>query len=684
VAATATARAPLTLSFRERLDTTVRGSPSLPFLLIAVGILVWFSADEGGFLGTTHLPAALAMLAMLIVALVALPTPTPPRPLQLAMALTAGYAAWSYLSMAWAGQPDVAWEGANKTALYALVFALFALWPVRGNAAAFLAGAFALGVTGVAIVELFRIDGTSRTLAFFHEGRLAEPAGYANANAAMWAMAFWPAALLAGRREVPVILRGLLLGSAGILVALALLAQSRGWLMALPFMVVIAVVAVPGRGRTLVTLAAVAAAAALMVGPITDVYDAFDPSKPPGQVFSDALSRILLVSALLAVAGLVAALVDRRVRVPAPTARRVSRAVVVAAAAVALLGGGVVVARADDPLGSVSDRWKEFKKGGTEPTFTSSRLSSSSFASYRADAWTVAWDSFKRHPVIGVGADNFARDYALHGDSDQTPKYPHSLEFRVISQTGVIGLLLFGGALAAAVMAAAPAVRRGRGIGAAAAGTGLMIGAYWVVHGSLDWFFEYPVLSCAAFAFLGLAGAVSAGMFPTRARPLPGGRPLAIGAVVLASALSGAIAIPWLAERDLRNAREQAGADPQGALDRLDRSGRLNRLSPDAHKTSALIELRQGNLAAARRDFQEAVERSPGDSFALIQLAAIASVETRRADARALVARARAAAPRDSVVRRAARAINRDGVVTPQKVNQLVLQDIDVRIGPGN
>ena len=370
-------------------------------------------------------------------------------------------------------------------------------------------------------------------------------------------------------------------------------------------------------------------------------------------------------------------------KLPAPTARRLSAIAIAVTAGLAVMAAAVVVVRADDPLGAVSDRWDEFKEGGSEPTFTGSRLASSSFASYRADTWTVAWENFKAHPVIGVGADNFARDYALRGKSNQTPKYPHSLEFRVLSETGLIGVLLLGGGLTAAIAAAAPAVRRGRGIAAAATGTGLVICAYWIVHGSLDWFFEYPVLSSTAFAFLGLSGAVAAGMFPTRARPLPWGRPLAIAAVAAASALSIAVGLAWLAERDLRNARQQAAADPAGALDRLERSARLNGLSPDADKTAALIELRRGNLASARDHFERAVDRSPSDTFALVQLAAIASVETRREDARRFVATARAAAPLDEVVRRAGRVIDRGGVVTPQRVNRLVLQDIDVRIGPG-
>ena len=107
----------------------------------------------------------------------------------------------------------MAWEGANRTALYALIFALFALWPVRGGQAAALLGLLP-GRDGGGPDRAGEIDGATFWIPYFHEGRLAEPAGYANANTAMWAAAFWPAALLAGRREVPPLLRGLFMGSA--------------------------------------------------------------------------------------------------------------------------------------------------------------------------------------------------------------------------------------------------------------------------------------------------------------------------------------------------------------------------------------------------------------------------------------------------------------------------------------
>ena len=63
-------------------------------------------------------------------------------------------------------------------------------------------------------------------------GRLLYPTGYANANAALWLMAAWPALLLARSRRLAWPLRGVLAGSAVLLADVALLAQSRGSLYA--------------------------------------------------------------------------------------------------------------------------------------------------------------------------------------------------------------------------------------------------------------------------------------------------------------------------------------------------------------------------------------------------------------------------------------------------------------------
>src|SRR5207253_2939783 len=133
----------------------------------------------------------------------------------------AGYTAWSYLSILWAQQQGDAWDGANRTALYAILFALFALWPIPGRAAAVLVGGFTLAIAVVGLVNLLGAAGAADPSGYFIDGRFASPAGYANADAALWSSAFWPCVVLGSRRQAAPLLRGVLIFSAVLLGARA-------------------------------------------------------------------------------------------------------------------------------------------------------------------------------------------------------------------------------------------------------------------------------------------------------------------------------------------------------------------------------------------------------------------------------------------------------------------------------
>ena len=62
----------------------------------------------------------------------------------LALAALAAFTVWSFLSITWADARGDAWDGANRTLLYLLVFALFAALPWTAAEASILLGAFAL------------------------------------------------------------------------------------------------------------------------------------------------------------------------------------------------------------------------------------------------------------------------------------------------------------------------------------------------------------------------------------------------------------------------------------------------------------------------------------------------------------------------------------------------------------
>ena len=669
-------------SWRSRLSLTLAASPGLPLAVVAVAVLVWFAGDEGGFRGTTFLLGGVILLGALVIGLVVLPRPAPPRMTLIAIALLVGYALWSYLSMLWADQEALAWDGANRTVLYAIVFALFALWPMRGGPAAFVVGAFGLGVATIGLVELIRVDGAEKAIDYLHEGRLTEPVGYVNANVALWFSACLACAILAGRRGVPAPLRGLLLGGAGILLAATILGQSRGWLFVLPVAVVLAVALVPGRGRTLVTLAVLALATLLMLDPLLNVYDSFDPEGPPGAAYSDALRTALLVSGGLLVAAWLAALADDRVEVADRIAHRVSGGLLAAACVVALAGAVAFTVVEGSPVAKASDAWEEFKEGGSSGEADRTRFDSS-LATYRYDYWRVAWEEFESRPLTGIGADNFGVDYLREGESTQTPNYPHSVVLRTIAQTGLIGLLLLGGALVAALVAAWPAIRAGGGIGGAAAGAGLTVFAYWLVHGSLDWLWEFAALGGAAFALLGLATAIAAARRPQMAsRGFPRGTVAAAVGAGLAVLVGLGLAMPWLAERDLRHGREVAADDPEAALESFDRSRQLNPFSPLPDQAAGLVELSRRNYAEGEARLRDALEREPEDPFTYLQLAAVASVRMREGEAVKLAERAHRLAPRDVVAAAVLRRLRAGNLVSPARLNALIREDFEVRLGP--
>ena len=135
---------------RADLARIVRDAPgAVPALIGVAVLLVLVALGEGsgggrtflhdsGFTSLTWYPAALFLVGLLAVLGFVLPLRLRdvPRPLLAAVALLGAFTAWSFLSMLWADAPAEAWDGANRTLLYLLLFCLFALWPQRGATAA--------------------------------------------------------------------------------------------------------------------------------------------------------------------------------------------------------------------------------------------------------------------------------------------------------------------------------------------------------------------------------------------------------------------------------------------------------------------------------------------------------------------------------------------------------------------
>ena len=139
----------------SRLTASLREAPATVPALAALALFVVWAGDQAGYPLTHWAPGALIVLVLLAIAagVVRLRPREVPVPVLVALAALAGYTALSYLSILWAAVPGDAWEGANRTLLYLLVFALFACWRQRGPSAALLVCAWTLALIVLAALR---------------------------------------------------------------------------------------------------------------------------------------------------------------------------------------------------------------------------------------------------------------------------------------------------------------------------------------------------------------------------------------------------------------------------------------------------------------------------------------------------------------------------------------------------
>ena len=299
---------------------------------------------------------------------------------------------------------------------------------------------------------------------------------------------------------------------------------------------------------------------------------------------------------------------------------------------VALAAAGVALTQANDIRSELSDGWDEFKSNDSTAA-GSARLTSG--GTNRYDFWTVAWNSFEREPLHGVGIDNFQQDYLAEGESDEKPRHAHSFPLALLSGTGIVGAALALGAIAAGLVAAILTRRRLPVAGAGAVAAMLGVFVYWLLHTSVDWLYELPGLGGIAFAMLGLATAVH----PSEQREgalgkVPRfGRVARVAGPVLAGLAAVSFALPWLAERDVSRAVDTWRSDPEGAYERLDRAASLNPVSARPALIEGAIAVQLDQAQTAERAYREVIDREPRNAYAWLQLAALASARQDRDEA---------------------------------------------------
>jgi len=638
--------------------------------LLAVLVFLLLARNQGGFFPTAWYPGAVFFLGLLAVTAVRARDfhTRATRSCRWAVGLFALFTLWSFVSISWADVKGDAWDGANRTLLYLAVFALFALWPWRLTGAIWVLAAWGVGVALVGAETLHAALTTSAPEDFFDSSRLSLPTGYPNATAALFLLALWPTLWLSTRREHPPLLRGLALAISGFLLQLGIIPESRGALFSVPITAVVYLGLVPGRRRSLLALGLVLAGTAPFLDPLRGVFQAGIEHRDVGRAVNEAVHGMAISFGALFAAGLIIAVLDVRLQLTSQMQKRLDRLLLVTAIGFASVLLAVTPLILGNPLNRLAAGWKDFTRA-SEPLSNSSRLVG--LGSSRYDFWRVSLAMFRKRPIGGAGADNFAADYVRERRTSEQPLYPHSLEMRVLAGTGAVGATLFVAFLGCALAPLRSVVRSNtlRGAGAAAGVAGFFS---WFIQGSVDWLWEFPGLAAPAIALLGLLSGLMAREPRVIERRGRRRRLLAapfVAAVVAAAVLT--LTLPWLAARDVEAALAGWKSAPLHSFSLLSRARMLNFLSDRPDVIAGVIAGRLSDYERMNTAFRAAVSRNPRNWYACLEIGILESLLGHNEIARAWVARAQRLNPSEPVISLVRERVDRGQRVSPREIDRL-------------
>ena len=283
---------PAASAARFSLPVSVPVAIKTAFAATGFGIFVVWAWHDGGFAPEEWLPGGLLLLALLCTASASAEVRARLSARPLPLVLFGLYVAWSYLSILWAQVPADALDGANRTLVYWLVFALFTGLGLseRLGSAVVLAWGVALAALGLVVLIQTTTDPTSAV--HFDQGRLSAPISYPDGDAALFLSACLALVVLASRRQTKVHWRLVACAGAVVLADLSVLCQSRGALVWFPCALVLYLAVARNKLRALAHVVLVAAAVAPAVPALLHVYSIVVTGHDSGRAAQSALAWI--------------------------------------------------------------------------------------------------------------------------------------------------------------------------------------------------------------------------------------------------------------------------------------------------------------------------------------------------------------------------------------------------------
>ena len=511
------------------------------------------------------------------------------------LGLLAGLALWQAVTIVWSIQPDASWNYANRTLVY-LAFGVVGV--VAGSTVPRRWVATALGAL-LTVLLLVALAAKAIPWLYGDYGRLARlrwPLAYWN-ELALLAAATVPLGLwLAGRRDRPPRTRAA--GALHVYVALVavVLTFSRFGI----FLAVAGAVAwiwiERDRLDSLVAFQIAAPVAGIVAGDALLLPGIADD----GQSHSSRVHAGWIFGLLFVGGGVVVVEVARRLlaREGDPLfRRRLGIGAGLAGVSVCVVALVVLVVRAGGPGDFVHVRWHEFATA--QSTGTPGRLTSTSSGN-RWAWWQQSWDAFTHHPGGGTGAGSFALTSTVSAHNAlQSTVEPHNTPLQFLTETGIVGFLLYAGVIAAVVVGVL------RGPRDRATQALALVVAIGVLHSvvDIDWNFvatQGPLLAVAGVL-------VSRPGPPRRLRPLP-----AAGVAVCALAILYSLFAPWYSDRRLQDAYDAVSRGD--AIDAIDAARAAHDLDPLALQPISLLATTlevSNDVSGAKRYYLLATKREP-------------------------------------------------------------------------
>jgi O-Antigen ligase len=612
-------------------------------LAIFGAILVWWGWKSGGYFEVTFLPGTMILLGLAAVLLLFAPAPGALRGAALVSFIAlVGLTAWTLISGIWSTVPAVAFSDSQRALAYVAAFAIGA-WSCLLLGRRMLLGLSPLAIAGalVAFATLIALWTGSNSRDFFEtDATLRYPIGYRNAEAAFFLMAMLPAIVLCVSRELPWLARGILLGSSTLMIELAILAQSRASVFALLIGIAVLVALHPDKLRVLGWLALAAAPAVVALPWLLDVFQR-DAGNSAAEIhpLHRACAAMALTTALSVAVGLGGARFGSRFTLPDRARTGIGRGLLGLLVAILLIGL-VALFRSDGGPGGFISRRVDSLTAGTPNLASQGSRFGLNVGSDRGEIWRVALDDFDSHPLDGDGAGGFRASYIQHGEPGVQPEDPHSIELLMLSELGIPGALLMLVFLGGGVVAIVRTRRLGPEEATLAAGV-LALGAYWLSHASVDWFWSYAAITLPVPFAIGVAAA------PALKGDRVGERtPLRTGLAVAAGVLALTMLPFFFSESNTNRGIRTWRSDLAGAYRDLDNAADLNPWSSRPLEAKAGIAIANGDRAVALSAIDEGIERTP-DDWLLYYQRAQAQGTADRAGARVSLARARELSPND-------------------------------------